>query len=98
MSRHHRSPEWYRARRVVRAVITARLTRGEHVPCVNCGRPIVLGERFDVGHIIDADKGGTLDPSNLGGSHRSCNRSDGGRAGAIKTNAASRRARRLPRW
>lgn len=98
MSHHHRTPEWHKARRIVRGVINARLERGEHVPCVNCGRPVYLGQRFDVGHIVDADKGGTVELSNLGAAHRGCNRSDGGRAGAIKTNAASRRARRLPKW
>lgn len=98
MSKHHHTPEWHRARRIVVAVINSRLKRGEQVQCVNCGRPVVLGQRWDVGHIIDAAKGGTVDLSNLGAAHRGCNRRDGGRLGAIKTNAASRRARRLPTW
>ena len=98
MSQHHRKPEWHRARRIVRPVILARLKRGDHVPCVNCGRPVQLGQRWDVGHIIDADNGGPNHPSNLGAAHRHCNRSDGGRAGAAKTNRQSRKARRLPTW
>ena len=98
MSQHHRSPEWHRARRAVRTILTPRIARGEHVPCVNCGRPVLPGQRWDVGHLIDADKGGTVSLSNLGAAHRHCNRSDGGRAGAIKTNQQSRRARRLPSW
>lgn len=98
MSSAHRSAEWHRARRVAAAVIRARLERGEQVPCVDCGRPIQHGDRWDVGHIIAASNGGSVDLSNLGASHRSCNRSAGGRMGAIKTNRASRRARRLPTW
>lgn len=98
MSQHHRSPEWHRARRRVRAILTPRIEAGHFVACVNCGRPVQPGQRWDVGHIIDAGHGGTVSDSNLGAAHRHCNRSDGGRQGAIKTNAQSRRARRLPTW
>lgn len=98
MSQAHRSPEWHRARRTVAAIIRARLERGDQVQCVDCGRPIQHGQRWDVGHIIAADAGGSVETSNLGASHRGCNRSAGGRMGAIKTNRASRRARRLPTW
>lgn len=88
MSGAHHTPEWHRARRLVARVITAKLEAGAAIPCVNCGRPIVLGQRWDVGHIVDASAGGGVELSNLGGAHRSCNRKDGGRLGAAKTNRA----------
>lgn len=98
MSQAHRDPEWHRHRRIVARQIEHVLDAGGTVQCVDCGRAIVKGQSWDVGHIVAASSGGTNALSNLGGSHRSCNRKAGGRMGAIKTNRQSRRARRLPRW
>jgi 5-methylcytosine-specific restriction endonuclease McrA len=95
---HHRTAEWFRNSRKVRRILTPRIDAGSVVQCVNCGRPVVRGQKWDVGHIIDASRGGTDALKNLGAAHVRCNRSDGGRLGAVKTNAASRRARRLPSW
>lgn len=96
MSKHHRTPEWHRNSKIVRQVTKATLSRGGQVRCVNCGKTIAPDQAWDVGHIVDADRGGSSALSNLGAAHRRCNRSAGGRLGAIKTNATSRRARRLP--
>ena len=94
----HSTPEWHRNSRIVRKIIRTRLSNGEQVMCTNCGRPIQPGQLFDVGHIVDGHRGGTSQLSNLGGAHRRCNRSDGGRAGAAARVKSSRIARRLPAW
>jgi 5-methylcytosine-specific restriction endonuclease McrA len=98
VTQHHRTAQWFRNSRKVRGILTPRIAAGSYVPCVNCGRAVQPGQRWDVGHIIDAAKGGSDDLSNLGAAHRHCNRSAGGHAGAVVTNRASRRARRLPTW
>lgn len=98
MTAHHRTPEWFRNSRRVRSVLQPRIDAGSVVLCVNCGRPVTKGQKWDVGHIIDASRGGSDAVSNLGAAHVRCNRSDGGRLGAAKTNRASRKARRLPTW
>lgn len=93
-----RSPEYYRNARTVRKITTARLARGESVACVQCGRAIAPGQRFDVCHIRDAARGGTDTLDNLGPGHYRENRSDGGRLGAARKHVGSRRARKLPTW
>jgi hypothetical protein len=98
MTAHHKTAQYFKASRQVRAVLGPRIAAGHFVPCVNCGRAVQPGQRWDVSHIVDAARGGSDDLSNLGAGHRHCNRSDGGRAGAAKTNQTSRRARRLPTW
>lgn len=98
MSSAHRDPEYQRNARIIRKQTNARLERGQQVMCGKCGRPIMPGQRYDVGHIIDASRGGTHALSNLRPEHTRENRQAGGRQGAAKTNAASRRARRLPDW
>jgi 5-methylcytosine-specific restriction endonuclease McrA len=98
MSKHHQSAEYYRNSRVVRRILGAKIRAGNFVPCVECGRAVQAGQLWDVGHIIDAAKGGTNALSNLGAAHRGHNRAAGGRAGATVRNRASRRARRLPSW
>lgn len=97
MTSRHRSPEYLKNARIVRASLAARIDLGHLIPCVDCGRPIQPDQRWDVGHIVPASKGGSNGLDNLGASHRyACNRAAGGRMGAAITNASSRRARRLP--
>lgn len=96
MTAAHRTREWHTNSRIARKIIRARLEAGDQVTCTNCGRPIQPDQRWDVGHIVDAHKGGTAHLSNLGGAHRRCNRADGGRAGARARAASTRRTRRLP--
>lgn len=98
MSQWHRDPVYVKNSRLVRRILTPQIEAGEYVRCVDCGRPIHDGQRWDVGHIVAPRDGGTHDPSNLGASHRRCNRTAGGRVGAAVTNRGSRRARRLPSW
>jgi hypothetical protein len=94
----HQDPVYIRNSRHVRKVLTPQIEQGEFVPCVECGRPVHAGQRWDVSHIVAPEKGGTHDLSNLGAGHRRCNRSSGGQRGAAISNRGSRRARRLPSW
>lgn len=89
MSDKHRSPEYQRNARILRARVRAIHRSGEPVVCWRCRRPIMPGQPFDVGH-VDGATGST--PSDLAPEHRhstgSCigNRADGGRRGAAITN------------
>jgi hypothetical protein len=64
------------------------------------------GSTFDLGHIVSVAAARRMgwteqqinDPSNLGASHPSCNRSRGGKAGRAIQVAASKQKRRLPSW
>ena len=85
VSRHHRGQTT--ARRKARAHWAARLP----YPCRRCGRPILPGSAWDVGHLLPAEVGGTYTLTNTAPEHTACNRGDGGRRGAQITNA--RRAR-----
>ena len=101
MTAAHQDPLYIKNSRIVRKKTNAALKAGRAVWCIGCGREIMPTQTFDVGHIIDAGKGGTHDLSNLGPQHRRENRRAGGRAGAAKTNmkrGLSREARRLPPW
>lgn len=100
MTAHHRTAEWARFVRMARPIIKASLP----APCINrCkkGGIVYPEQRFDVAHIIDVAHGGTDDLQNAGPAHPGCNRSDGGRAGARKTNAmrkAKTQRQEYPQW
>lgn len=100
MTALHSDPLYQRNARIIRSQVRAAHKREEPVPCVGCGRPIYPGMTYDVGHRIDASRGGSHALSNLGPQHRSENRRAGGRLGAQKTNdrlgRTIRRARGLP--
>ncbi len=98
MTAAHRDPTYQRNARTIRRATNQNLKLGREVICIGCGRLIQPGQAFDIGHRIDASRGGTNAASNLGPQHRRENRSAGGRAGAAKTNTASRKARRLITW
>lgn len=101
MSQAHRDPLYMRNARIIRAATNAAHRRGDSVLCIGCGRDIQPGQRFDVGHRIDASRGGSHDLENLGPQHRGENRSAGGKLGALKTNnqrGTSRKAKGLPSW
>lgn len=101
MSVLHSDPQYQRNARIIRAATNAAHARGEAVPCIGCGRDIQPGQRFDVGHRIDAARGGGHDLDNLGPQHRRENRRAGGRLGATRTNntrGTSRQSRGLPTW
>lgn len=98
MTAHHKHPEYVKNARLVRQQTNARLARGDLVRCIRCYRRIEQGQAYDVGHRIDASRGGSHALTNLGPEHRRENRSAGGRLGAAATNTGSRRARRLGKW
>ena len=87
MSRHHTERNWAKHAKSARASIKAQLP----LPCVHCGYPVYGDQPWDVGHIVDLAKGGGL--HDYGASHRKCNRSAGGKEGAIKTNRLKRNTR-----
>lgn len=98
MSQNHKRSGWATVSARHRPSIRAALPS----PCVNppCkhGGMVYPGQRFDVAHIVDADAGGSNDRSNLGAAHPDCNRRDGGRIGARKTNEARRSQKRRRAW
>ncbi|WP_341999380.1 hypothetical protein MRBLWH7_000793 [Microbacterium sp. LWH7-1.2] len=98
MTAHHRDPLYMRNARIIRKQVNAEHNAGRSVTCHKCGREIQPGQRYDVGHRIDASRGGTHDLTNLGPEHRRENRAAGGRLGALITNTTSRTSRGLPTW
>lgn len=101
MTAAHQHPTYLRNSRIMRKQINAMHKAGRPVWCIRCGREIQPGQRFDIGHRIDASRGGSHSPNNLGPEHRGENRAAGGRLGAQKTNTqrgVSRKARGLPTW
>jgi hypothetical protein len=106
MSEHHRTPAWRKIQREYRPVIKAQLPMRCIQPRCQRGGTVRPDDPFDVGHRVDAAKAKAMGwaeheinaPENLGPAHRGCNRSDGGRAGAAKTNARRERVERAVRW
>jgi len=101
MSSSHSDPEYLRNARTRRAQVNAALKAGRLVTCQRCGREIQPGQRYDIGHRIDASRGGDHSIENLGPEHRGENRRAGGKVGALMTNTkrgVSRESRRLPTW
>lgn len=98
MSRHHDRIGW-NGRNVekARAKVQAEIDQGRAV-CGKCGKPVLPGQAFDAGHVVDLMYG-TADRT-VQAEHRSCNRSAGGRLGAAVTNGRRKqkqtRDRRLP--
>lgn len=79
MSQHHRAKGWTTAKATkARDMIKATLPR----PCVDCKKPVLPTQRWQVGHIRPISKGGSNEPHNLGPSHTRCNLSAGGKLGA----------------
>lgn len=100
MSGKHRTPEYQRNARTIRARVKAVHRSGEPVACWRCRRPIMPGQPFDVGH-VDGATGSTL--HDLAPEHRhatgACvgNRADGGKQGAAITNRRAP-ARAVQSW
>lgn len=97
MSRHHRDQGWTTHSRRLRPQVEATLPQ----PCVDCGRLISRGDRWQVGHRPgnEAMHGAAPTLANVGPSHakapgqRACNQIAGGRMGAAVSNA-KRKAKR----
>lgn len=67
MSVKHRHPEFRKNARIIRQSVARRRRLGDDVTCWRCGRPILEGQTFDVGH-LDADGGHEI--GNLAPEHR----------------------------
>ena len=80
MSQHHKEKNWTKYVKKARAILRAQLP----LPCVDCGSPVYPEDSWDVGHLFPLSQGGDL--TTYGASHRSCNRSNGGKLGAKVTN------------
>lgn len=65
---------------------------------MDCGRAVVKGQTWDVGHIVPASRGGTDTPSNLGASHTKCNRAGGARMTHQITQTRKREDKGLFEW
>lgn len=93
MSEHHRAQRWTTFNTVRRAELEQQLP----LPCIQCGRAITRETpraAWQVGHRVDAARGGQPTRENTGPIHTTCNRRTGGKLGAAIANAkrASRRA------
>ena len=87
MSEHHKQKQWANHSKKARAIIKTQLP----LPCVDCGSPVFPDQAWDVGHIVPLSQGGTA--KDYGASHRSCNRSAGGKLAARNTNNIRKQTR-----
>lgn len=93
MTAFHRSAEWARLVRQVKPTITASINAGTAV-CVDCGRPVLPGDRWQVGHRLAhaTHPQFSLEAWNVGPSHAGkCNQSKGATLG---NNLRAKRAKR----
>lgn len=95
MSQHHRAQKWTTHSPKLRKKLEPQLP----LPCLNCPHPVMKTDKWQVGHRVDAARGGKPTIGNAGPTHawcpacrKRCNQVAGGRLGAAVTNA--RRARR----
>lgn len=94
MSRHHRAQQWSTYQPKFKALIAAQLP----APCVECGRPVMPGDRWEVGHRTPAALGGQPTLANVGPVHWRCNHRKGGQLGAAMTHRRRRDAKGLREW
>ena len=93
MGAKHQTAEYQRNAQIIRKRVRAIHARGEAAQCWRCGRAIVPGQPFDVGH-RDGAEGSSL--ADLAPEHRhatsycTSNRAHGGALGAAKTNSRHR--------
>ncbi len=67
-------------------------------PCVDCGRPVLPTDKWQVGHIIPASQGGQTTLANCGPSHELCNKRAGGRLGRSMQLRASKQRKDIREW
>lgn len=84
MTAKHRSPEWRKTCRIIRAQVAQLHRRDEDAECWRHGDAIQPGQPYDVGH-LNPNGGEGID--NAAPECRRGNRSHGGRIGAAITNA-----------
>lgn len=86
------------ALRKARPIIAATLPAQCVQPTCQLGGTVYPWQPWDVAHIIDDVHGGGVERSNLGPAHRRCNRSDGGKIGAARANAARKQRKGIRSW
>jgi len=98
MSQHHQRQKWSTHSPKLRKLIEPQLP----LPCRRCGRPVMPGSKWHVGHIIGAEFDGEPTLANVGPEHARCSTSSGGKRGAQITNARRRgqsnRAKGIRAW
>ncbi|WP_404311311.1 hypothetical protein LG314_07965 [Agrococcus terreus] len=100
MTAVHSRAEWFRLVRRVRPIIEAQVQAHQAV-CVDCGQPVLPGQRWQVGHRLDAATHPHLayEDWNVGPSHgkragaKACNQQAGARLGNRMRADRSRRRR-----
>lgn len=98
MSEHHKRAGWnYRTAQTHKARNAGKLP----ALCVQgCGRMVtpdmVYGKDWENGHYTNLAEGGSV--ALTGPAHVGCNRSDGGKLGAARTNEAKRSRKRQRAW
>lgn len=101
MSRHHRAQKWTTHAPKLRKLIEPRLP----LPCLNCPHIVTRDQRWQVGHRLDAARGGKPTIANAGPSHawcaacgKRCNQVAGGKLGAAIVNARRAKAQDIRPW
>lgn len=98
MSRHHRAQKWTSFSSKRREQLTALLP----LPCMDgCGRVITRDtprSAWQVGHRVDAARGGRPTVANTGAQMKTCNQKAGGKLGAQVTNAKRQASKDIRPW
>jgi 5-methylcytosine-specific restriction endonuclease McrA len=101
VSQHHRRQKWSTHSPKLRKKIAPRLP----LPCLNCPHPVMPTDTWQVGHVIDASRGGRAVIGNAGPSHawcptckKRCNQVAGGRLGATVTNSRRQARKDIRPW
>jgi hypothetical protein len=104
MTDFHRTAGWFALTREMRPIIQRQVDAGTAV-CVDCGGPVLPGERWQVGHRLDrytypqyALERWNVGPSHGGTKGRSCNQRAGGKIGARITHAKRARKKAMIQW
>lgn len=94
MSQHHRSSKHTSATHKLRPEIEARLP----LPCTECGRPVHRDQKWHVGHLTPASRGGRTTRENTGAAHARCNLKAGGKMGAAVVHGRRQTQKGIRAW
>jgi len=110
-SGHHTGPSWKRTVAIMKPRLQAEIDAGQ-ARCVNCGRAILPGQKWAVGHIVDAavavasgwPRDAIDSPDNLGASHHgkgaglNCNTKAGGQLSQAMSRDKRTEEKRFTKW